>query len=129
MPAVTRSRAMMKAPVKTLVGVDVFVDWPQATPDQVARTMAAPVAEAFSDFLELIMITNRGVKVWPNGLPETFCTYHWSARYQTRPGKSLNHAMLAELLRRLCASGVDFIKTEGLYAFDGEPGYSLGQGQ
>jgi len=26
-------------------------------------------------------------------------------------------------------AGVDFIKTEGLYDFDGKPGYTLGQGQ
>jgi isocitrate dehydrogenase len=26
-------------------------------------------------------------------------------------------------------AGVDVIKTENLYTFDGEPGYSLGQGQ
>lgn len=25
--------------------------------------------------------------------------------------------------------GIDFIKTEGLFSFDGERGYSLGQGQ
>lgn len=37
--------------------------------------------------------------------------------------------MAVELLRRLAADGVPFIKTEQLYLFDGKPGYSLGQGQ
>ena len=30
---------------------------------------------------------------------------------------------------RVDATGLDFIKTEHLYTFDGEPGYSVGQGQ
>ncbi|MEM6855092.1 MAG: hypothetical protein AAF593_11855, partial [Planctomycetota bacterium] len=29
----------------------------------------------------------------------------------------------------LAAHGLDFIKTEHLYTFDGKAGYSLGQGQ
>jgi isocitrate dehydrogenase len=33
------------------------------------------------------------------------------------------------LLDRLTRAGIDWVKTEGLYRFDGEPGYSLGQGQ
>jgi len=36
---------------------------------------------------------------------------------------------MVELLRRLVAGGVGVIKTWGLFAFDGEPGFSLGQGQ
>ncbi len=75
------------------------------------------------------MITNRGVKVWPDGLPETFCTDHWRCRYLARPSKQFNKAMIVELLKNLTYTGVDFIKTEHLYNFDGEPGFSLGQGQ
>jgi isocitrate dehydrogenase len=33
------------------------------------------------------------------------------------------------LLRLLAGRGVDFVKTEHLYTFDGGPGFSLGQGQ
>ncbi|MGD9387876.1 MAG: hypothetical protein PVI87_06580, partial [Gammaproteobacteria bacterium] len=32
------------------------------------------------------------------------------------------------LLLRLAAAGLDVVKTENLYAFDGEPGYSRAQG-
>ena len=45
------------------------------------------------------------------------------------PGKQFNRTMVVDLLRRLAAIGVDFIKTEHLYLFDGEAGFSLGQGQ
>jgi isocitrate dehydrogenase len=33
------------------------------------------------------------------------------------------------LLGRINARGLDFIKTEHLYTFDGKPGYSLSQGE
>ena len=33
------------------------------------------------------------------------------------------------LLGRFAAAGIDFIKTEHLYNFDGQAGYSAGQGQ
>jgi isocitrate dehydrogenase len=77
------------------------------------------------------MITNRGVKVWPNGLPETFCTDHWRCRFQPAPGagKAVAPAAIVALLGRVVAAGFDVIKTENLYDFDGQPGYALGQGQ
>jgi isocitrate dehydrogenase len=109
---------------KTLVGIDVFVHSTKPV-EEIARDMQAAANELFA----LAMITNRGVKVWPDGLPETFCTDHWRCRYLARPGKQFNKAMIVELLKNLTYTGVDFIKTEHLFTFDGEPGYSLGQGQ
>jgi len=109
---------------KELVGIDVFVHATRPVED-LAREMQAAANELY----ELAMITNRGVKVWPDGVPETFCTDHWRCRYLARPGKQFNKAMVVELLKNLTYSGVDFIKTEHLFTFDGEPGYSLGQGQ
>ena len=76
------------------------------------------------------MITNRGVKVWPDGFPETFHTDHWRCRFQPEEkGRVVIHADIIELLSRLSERGADFIKTEHLCTFDGAPGFSLGQGQ
>ena len=113
-----------KAVEKTLVGIDVFVDSVRPVEE-----LATALQKAANDAFELQMITNRGAKVWPDGIPETFCTDHWRCRYMAKPGKQFNKAMVAELLGRLAAQGTDFIKTEQLYLFDGEPGFSLGQGQ
>ncbi len=110
---------------KALVGVDVFVDAPGVRPAALASSLAPAGAEVF----DLAMITNRGVKVWPEGHDETFLTDHWRCRFMAKPGLSPNKAMVAGLLRRLAQAGVDFVKTEQLYTFDGEPGFSLGQGQ
>ena len=76
------------------------------------------------------MITNRGVKVYPDGFPETFCTDHWRCRFvSVESGAPVDHATVLRLLSRVHEHGLDFIKTEHLYAFDGERGYSLGQGE
>jgi isocitrate dehydrogenase len=111
---------------KQLVGVDVFLHWNGGTPGDLARG----VERSGTPELGLSMITNRGVKVWPDGLPETFCTDHWRLRYKQQPGKrDINSQDILAVLRNLSSNGFDFVKTENLYNFDGEAGYSLGQGQ
>jgi isocitrate dehydrogenase len=76
------------------------------------------------------MISNRGVKVWPQGMPETFCTDHWRCRFLADgAGGTATPAQVLALLGRVAAAGLEFVKTEHLYTFDGVPGFSLGQGQ
>ena len=108
---------------KALVGVDVFVD-AVCAPDE----LAARLLPAAGDDFELQMITNRGVKVWPSGMPETTCTDHWRCRFLGR-GRHATHAGVIGLMSRLEAAGVDFIKTEHLCDFDGVPGFAAGHGQ
>jgi isocitrate dehydrogenase len=110
---------------KALVGVDVFLDWPRSGPDE----LGAAVKALGDESLRLTMITNRGVKVWPGGVPETFCTDHWRCRFLGANDGVVTHAQILRLLQRFEAAGFDFIKTEHLYTFNGEPGYSPGQGQ
>ncbi|MDA8400595.1 MAG: NADP-dependent isocitrate dehydrogenase [Actinomycetota bacterium] len=110
---------------KELVGIDVFVDWVQPV-EALAKALEA---NAGGD-LELVMITNRGQKVYPGGVPETFCVDHWRCRFQAhQPGDPVTYPQVIDLLARLAGSGLAFIKTEGLFTFDGEAGFSLGQGQ
>lgn len=114
-----------KRAAKETVGVDVFLDWPQADPNQLGEALSKVSDES----LKLAMITNRGVKVWPAGAPETFCTDHWRCRFMAQNGSKATHNQIVALLGRVHKAGFDFIKTEHLCTFDGEPGFSLGQGQ
>ena len=109
---------------RKLEGVDVFV-MSEGGPEALATQLQV----ASAGLLSLQMITNRGVKVWPNGNPATFCTDHWRCRFAPHDHLAMNKTMVVELQRRLAAGGIDFIKTEQLYSFGGEKGYSLGQGQ
>jgi len=122
----TQPRPTKKEQQRQLVGVDIFVQ-SRATPLELATRLKAPQA----DPLSLSMITNRGVQVWPAGAPETFCTDHWQCRF-TMPQEqshSLSNRDVFQLAMHLDAAGLDVIKTEHLYTFDGKPGYSMGQGQ
>ena len=108
---------------KALVGVDVFVEYRGGSPNDLGATLQ----KANGDGLTLTAITNRGTKVWPDGMPDTFCVDHWAARWEANGETS--HQKVIGLLNRLDGAGIDFVKTEHLYTFDGEPGFSLGQGQ
>jgi isocitrate dehydrogenase len=75
------------------------------------------------------MITNRGIKVWPDGFKETFCTDHWRCRFKPSENVEISKSTIVELLQNALNKNIDTIKTENLYAFDGKASYSLGQGQ
>jgi isocitrate dehydrogenase len=113
---------------KELVGVDVFLDWSDG--DRDPDVLGAGVERAAgSTALSLRMISNRGVKVYPGGLPETFLSDHWRCRFVAADGATLAFADVLALLGALDGAGFEVIKTEHLYEFDGERGYSLGQGE
>ena len=114
-----------KPAVKKLVGVDLFVHWTGTDPNELAKKVKAIETSEAS----LSMITNRGIKVWPEGFKETFCTDHWRCRFKPIPGSAITKETIVSLLTSAIAAGIDTIKTENLYEFDGVPRYSLGQGQ
>lgn len=110
---------------KDLVGVDIFLHWRGEDPNE----LAALVKQVDVPGVELTMITNRGIKVWPEGFKETFCTDHWRCRFKPAKGASITKQSIIELLSQGIQFDLDIIKTENLYAFDGVEKYSLGQGQ
>jgi isocitrate dehydrogenase len=111
---------------KELLGVDVFVhDFGRD-----ATGLAEKVKSAVKNLpIELQMVSNRGLKVWPHGMKETFCTDHWRCRMVAKGGGAFAADSIWSALKELGAAGVDVIKTENLYSFNGEKGFSLGQGQ
>jgi isocitrate dehydrogenase len=110
---------------RELRGVDVFVAWDEA--DRDPDVLARAIERAASDDLRLTMISNRGLKVWPGGAPESFRADHWRCRFETE--RDADGRAIVALLQRVVDAGLEVIKTENLYDFDGEPGYSRGQGQ
>lgn len=125
LPPISVTPTARPRPVKAQVGIDVFVDWTGP-----AEQLGPILEQAAGPDLRLVMVTNRGQKVYPDGLPETFCVDHWRCRFQPHGANApLTTAAAIGLLGRLDHAGLPFIKTEGLYNFDGVPGYSLGQGQ
>jgi isocitrate dehydrogenase len=83
---------------------------------------------AASAGMKLVMISNRGVKVYPGGFADTFTVDSWRCRFMN-DGNVISHQQILNLLGKVAEAGYDFQKTENLCNYDGERGYSLGQGQ
>jgi len=110
---------------RVLVGVDVFIH----SHDEV-DAIASALEKAESHALKIKAISNRGIKVWPDGFPDILKTDHWCCRFMAaKEGTEITNSDIAALLTQLDKDGIDFIQTENLYYFDGERGFSLAQGQ
>ena len=110
---------------KELVGVDVFVHWSGTNPNELAQM----VQKMESNNIALTMITNRGIKVWPDGFKETFCTDHWRCRFKSINNSNIKPEEIITLLNNALKEKIDTIKTENLYTFNDKMAFSLGQGQ
>lgn len=111
-------------PVKKLIGVDVFLDWDEA--ERKPEVLGKIVNDNTTDGLTLEMISNRGVDVFPEGFTNTFCTDHWRCRFISTGGNhsEVEYSKVVQLLASLTNAGLDCIKTENLYTFDGKIAYS-----
>jgi isocitrate dehydrogenase len=108
-------------PVSTkreLVGVDIFLCSYDALEKLVHK-----INELLTPSLKLVKITNRGVEVWPESLPETLCVEMWRARFMGN-NANISGQAIAALLHRLADGHLDVVKTENLYTYDGQNGFS-----
>lgn len=112
---------------KHCVGVDLFLNWEGESRDPEALAALLHEAAAGTHFA-LKMITNRGVKVYPDGNPETLKTDHWRCRFPAQIDDDIS-LEIPRLMEKVNQMGLDIVKTENLYTFDGEAGYSKAQGE
>jgi isocitrate dehydrogenase len=110
---------------KELIGVDLFIHSNTEDPEELADILK----KINTHNLNINMITNRGIKVWPEGFKETFCTDHWRCRFISEENAIIDKLEIISLLSQAHKKDLDVIKTENLYKFDGKPSFSLGQGQ
>ena len=116
-------RALPKQEQK-LVGVDVFLVWDEAERDP--NVLGNQILQIDASPLQFKMMTNRGVKVFPDANAETARADMWRCRYL---GENLTFDHVLTLLEQINRLGIHVNKIENLYTFDGERGYSLGQGE
>jgi isocitrate dehydrogenase len=124
-PGARAASAIRATEKKELVGVDVFLDWNAGS----ASDLGQGLSKLNEDGLKLTMISNRGVAVWPGGHAETFCSDHWRCRFMSDGEGVVTPLQTISLLGRIAAAGYDAIKTENLYTFDGQVGFTLSQGE
>ncbi len=120
-PAYTASSR--EVPKMELRGMDIFVYWPSRDPDGLAAAMQKLAGVGVT----LQMIDNRGVKVWPAGRAETFCTDSFRCRFMAEGAAAMGPFI--DLQKRIAEAGIDIALTQTLRGFNGQSGYSLAQGQ
>lgn len=105
---------------RSWVGVDIYV-YSTAPATEFIQSL-----EKFSlEGVELNLITNRGTRVWPGGHKETFCIEQYRCRFLASPiDLGWTPIKVIQLLGELYSLGLDIIKSENLYFFDGKPAFS-----
>lgn len=111
---------------KVLTGTDIFLDWDENERDP--EVLGRQIEDLLPEGLSLYNITNRGVAVYPDSQSKTNCSDHWRCRFYSEKGykHEIEFAQITALLTTLNEAGLDCIKTENLYTFDGQIGYSDG---
>lgn len=109
---------------KERVGVDIGLNF-GGNPDDLAEK----IKPCLTDHIELSLISNRGVKVWPNGAPETFCTDNWRLRFMGINGQPIKTSEVVQLIANLNAADMNFTSALMLHTFDGVDGYTKAQGE
>ncbi len=108
---------------KSLVGIDVFIGWEDSP-----ESLAEKINDIDIGNLELKVISSKGLKIWPD------CTLAASRgdtlRCRVISNKnSVSQNELAKLISNVAENDLDLLKTENLFTFDGELGYSLSAGE
>lgn len=124
---------------KTMIGFDLFIDWQQDLPD-----LMALLNQMESEVLEVKTISAKGLLLWPHSdkhMEPEYTKGQTILRFIGKgitgknskdiinKDKNISHKDITDMMNILIEKNIDFIKYEGLYMFDDEPSYSLGQGE
>lgn len=114
----------IKEEEKERVGVDIGLNF-----EGDAEELANMVKPCLTENLELSLISNRGVKVWPDGAAETFCTDNWRLRFLGKCDNSVKTSEVVQLISNLNEADMNFTNAMMLHTFDGEQGFTKAQGE
>ena len=123
----TEIRAVMakQTEERKLIGADLFVHWY----GQDVQALSEKLLAISDERMSLNLISCKGLKMWPDVQNEMDVTDRYRARFLPESEDTvLTHQDVADLLNRAAEDGVDFIKVETLFTFDGKPGFSATQG-
>lgn len=112
---------------KKLVGIDVFLHWRF---DGSVKDLVAKIHQMETNKLTLQFIDSRGLLLWPESAAENEMNDHCRCRFMAaNDALPIRHGQIIDLLKKLETAGLDFVKTENLYTFNGIKGFSVAQGQ
>lgn len=122
-PSAIQHRLTTSNPKRQLIGLDVYIYFKGSL-----EQFFAKISHINMSTLHLRFISNRGVRVWPGGQPETFCIEQWRCRFLSDDQRQVSQGDTISILQAFDHMQMDVIKTEFLYLFDGKPGYSSAEG-
>lgn len=113
--------------VKTLVGVDIVLNWNGTSPIKLAEEILALNIDDFA----LQMISVKGLKAWPDDNKNLkINSDEWNLRFISKASdKVATHQQIVKLLNHLAEANFDFVRSNNLYLFDDKLGFSLAQGE
>ncbi|MCL1844174.1 MAG: NADP-dependent isocitrate dehydrogenase [Defluviitaleaceae bacterium] len=125
LPKISDEPVFVTAKSRRVIGADIFVEWPK-NPEALGQSLDK-IAET-SDF-RLKMISNRGTKVYPAGDAFPDCVDHFRCRFVLRDANAdASSQQIMDLLARISASHT-WMHVEKLQEIDGQPGYTMAQGE
>lgn len=114
----------IKPEKQVLVGADIFLVWDES--DRDPNILGSRLAVLDASPLKFRGMTNRGVNVYPDNNAESARADMWRCRYL---GENVSFGDILKLLALIHGAGIQINQVQNLYTFDGERGYSLGQGE
>jgi isocitrate dehydrogenase len=111
------------APIRKLMGIDIYI-YHRGSLEQ----FLSKISHINVGALHLTMISNRGVRVWPQGQPETSCIEQWRCRFLADHNTAVSQNDVIQIQHAFDHMEMDVIKAEYLYTFDDKPGYSSAEG-
>ena len=113
--------------IKTLVGVDVTLNWNGNNPSELAEKIKTLVEDSG---LGLQMVSVKGLKVWPDNGDLLVNSDEWNLRFvPISQDKVTTHSEIVRLLEVISKANLDFVRINNLYIFNDKLGFSLAQGE
>lgn len=118
--AVKHSAKKTSGTSKELAGVDVFIYWDSSEDELLGRLKSISLQN-----LKLQFISNRGVKVWPDRLPETLCSDCWRCRFiRENKQELLPYQQVIELLQFITQKELEIVQVQSLNVVNGQTGFT-----
>lgn len=120
-PIVNKMMVSPRTKKEETVGVDLFIDTTMYPSE-----LANKIKLLLPNNIELIMISNRGTQVWPNGSVFTQCVNHYRCRLQS---KTVTDETFLLNLSSIISKNIRVCSLEMLRKIDGKEMFTLAQGQ
>ena len=109
---------------KQLIGFDVFVDLNGQSLESITNK-----ADNIHPDLKLHLISQKGLKIWPDNATSDFKCEFVTLRYIGYQDKGISTNMPSTVINSLYGNGFDVTGFNSLYTYDGKTGFTMAQGE